>query len=229
MDVTGWVPALRRRWILVIVLLLPTLFAAAAIAAQPGPYQAESQVAMLPSQQASKPLGGNPFLSFTGSVLVTADLVRREVMAPQAVRRLAAGGFLSSYQVVDDPDPSAPVLDITVTGSRPSLVIRTLGAVTNAVRSNLTAVQAYVKPTARITSIVLSTDSQVTPVVSHKMRKVVAALGVGLAIAIVLPLLVDAIAARRNGGADEDAPHYPIAQPRAPEPAVGGAPSRHGR
>jgi capsular polysaccharide biosynthesis protein len=229
MDVTGWIAALRRRWILVVLLLLPTLFAAAAVAAKPGPYQAESQVAVLPSKQSSKPVGGNPFLNFSGSVLTTADLVRREVMAPQAVQRLAAQGFLTSYQVVDDPDPSAPVLDVTVTGNSPRLIIRTLGAVTDAVRSNLTAIQANVKPTAQMTSILLSTDSQTTAGVGHKARKVLAALGAGLAITILLPLLVDAIAARRNRNAEEDAQRYSVARPRSPEQAMEDVSGRHGQ
>jgi len=229
MDVMGWIGALRRRWILVIVLLLPTLFAAAAVAAQPGPYQARSQVALLPSKESSKLVGGNPFLNFTGSVFTTADLVSQEVMAPQVGQRLSARGFLSSYQVADDP-LDGTVLDITVTGNSPSLVLRTLGAVTGAVRSTLTAVQGNVKPTAQITSIVLSTDLQAALMVTHKARKVLAVLGAGLAITIGLPLLVDAIAARRNrDDADEDAGRYPVARPRAPEPAMDGAPGRHGR
>jgi capsular polysaccharide biosynthesis protein len=227
MDVTGWITALRRRWILVVVLLLPTLAAAAAIATKPGPYQAESQVAVLPSKQSSKAVGGNPFLNFNGSVLTTADLVRREVTAPHAVQSLAARGFLTSYQVVDDPDPSAPVLDITVTGNSPSLIIRTLGAVTDAVRSNLTAIQTNVKPTAQMTSIVLSTDSQTTAAIGHKTRKVLAALGAGLAITLVLPLLVDAIAARRNRNAEADAQRYSVARPRSPEQAMEDASGRH--
>jgi len=229
MDVTGWIGALRRRWILVIVLLLPTLFAAAAVAAQPGPYQAESEVAMVPSKQSAKLTGGNPFLSFSGSILVTTDLVRREVVAPQAAQRLAARGFPSSYQVVDDPDPSAPVLDITVTGSSPSLVLQTLGAVNGAVKSTLAAVQANVKPADEMTSIVLSTDSQATLDVAHKARRVLAVLGAGLAIAIVLPLFVDAIGARRRRDAGEDSMPYPVARPRSPEPAMEGTSRRHGR
>jgi capsular polysaccharide biosynthesis protein len=229
MDVTGWIAALRRRWILVIVLLLPTLFAAAAIAAQPGPYQAESQVAMVPSKQSAKLTGGNPFLSFSGSILVTTDLVRREVMAPQAAQRLVARGFPGSYQVIDDPNPSAPVLDITVTGSSPGLVVQTLRAVNSTVQSTLTTVQGNVKPTDQMTSIVLSTDSQATLGIAHKARRVLAALGAGLAITIVLPLLVDAIAARRNRDADEEALPYSVARPRSPEPTLEGASRRHGR
>jgi hypothetical protein len=149
-------------------------------------------------------------------------------MAPQAAQRLVARGFLGSYQVNDDPNPSAPVLDITVTSSSPGLVVQTLGAVNSAVQSTLTAVQTNVKPADQMTSIVLSTDSQAKLLIAHKARRVLAGLGGGLAITIVLPLLVDAIAARRNRD-DEDALPYPVARPRSPEPTMESASRRHGR
>ena len=227
MDAMGWIAALRRRWVLALVLLLPTLFATAALALKPGPYQAESQVAVLPSKQASKPFGGNPYLTFTNSVNITADLVRREVTTQQTAQRLAAQGFASSYQIVDDPDPSAPVLDITATGNNAGSVIQTLRAVTSTVRTTLGAIQSSIKQPAQMTSVVLSIDPQASAAFSHKVRRVLTALGLGLVVTIALPLLVDAIQARRN---EDDLPQRGsgrLALDR--EPTMVGVSARHGR
>ena len=122
MEVMGWSRILRRRWWLALLLLLLTLAATAALAAKPGPYTAESQVALLPSKHISGPAGGNPYLSFGTADTLTADLLRRELTAPASVARLAAAGYSSTYLVTDDPTTAGPVLDITVTGTSKTVV-----------------------------------------------------------------------------------------------------------
>jgi hypothetical protein len=198
MDVMGSLHALRRRWLLALLLLLATLAGAAALGMRPGPYQSGSQVVLLPSQQISKPNGNNPYLSFGGSVSLTADLVRREMMDPRTALALAASGFPSTYQVVDDPATSGPVLDVTVTGSSKAAVEHTLYGVTAEISTKLAGMQAGTSRANRITSLVVSINPQATLLVSKKARSVVVALGLGLVFTIAVPQLVDASIARRR-------------------------------
>ncbi len=202
MDVMDWIPMVRRHRALALGLLVLTLAGAVALVLRPGPYRAQSQVGFLPSRASAKAYGGNPYLGFTQSVSVTADLVRRELMAPQTAARLAAAGFSSSYLVIDDVDPSAPVLDITVTGSSASQVEQTLTAVTRAAASKLAAVQARLRPSDRMATVTLSADPRPTLSLSHKARDLVIVLGAGLFLTAAAVGAADAVTARRRGYAD---------------------------
>jgi hypothetical protein len=192
MDVMGSLRTLRRRWILTLLLLLLTLAGTAALAMRPGPYQSQSQVVLLPSKQSTKAYGNNPYLSFGGSISLAADLVRRESMDARTVRALTAQGFPSAYLVVDDPNTAGPVLDVTVTGNNKSAVEHTLYGVTAEVRAKLAGMQADIKPTDRITSLVVSVDPQPSLMISHKARPLVLVLGLGLVLTIAVPQIVDA-------------------------------------
>jgi hypothetical protein len=241
MDVMGWLYALRRRWIMTLLLLLVTLAGAAALGSRPGPYQSESQVVLLPSKQISKPNGGNPYLSFDNSISLTSDLVRREMMDPRTALSLAAQGFQSSYQVVDDPATAGPVLDVTVTGTSKAAVERTLYGVTAEISTKLADMQAGTNGANRVTSLVVSADPQATLLISKKARTVVVVLGLGLVFTIAIPQLVDASIARRRlgrratehgalrpsaqveGGSSESSYHHQAGAPQVPvEPRVRG-------
>jgi|HubBroStandDraft_6_1064221.scaffolds.fasta_scaffold99752_2 hypothetical protein len=198
MEVMGWRRILRKRWWLALLLVLLTLAATAALAARPGPYTAESQIALLPSKHISLPAGGNPYLSFGDSDTLTADLLRRELTAPAAVTRLAAAGYSSSYLVVDDTATAGPVLDITVTGNSKAMVEHTLLGVTAAASTTLAGMQASLSPSEQITSIVVSIAPEAKLSVGKKARTLIVVLAVGLVLAIVLPQAFDAAASRRR-------------------------------
>jgi hypothetical protein len=199
MDVTGPLRTLRRRWILTLLLLLLTLAATVDMAKKPGPYQSESQVVLLPSKASSKTFGGNPYLSFGGSISLTADLIRREVMDPRTALALASQGYTSGYSVVDDPETAGPVLDVVVTGNEKYAVEHTLTGVTAEVGTKLAALQAGIKPDDRITSLVVSADPQPALKLSKKARPLALVLGLGLLLTIAIPQLVDAALTRRRG------------------------------
>jgi hypothetical protein len=155
-------------------------------------------VALIPSHQSSIVNGNNPYLSFGGSENIAGDIVLRQMMAPQTVAALADRGYGESYEIVDDPATSGPILDITVTGSNQSAVESTLQGVTAATQAKLTALQAYLKPTDRITSIVASQDPSAHLLVSKKARLVVLVLGLGLILTYAIPQIVDAEITRRR-------------------------------
>ena len=200
MDLVASGRTLRRRWILTSFLFLLTVVAAlAAWVKLPGPYQAESMIVLYPSQQASKPNGDNPLMSFGGSLNVAGDIVLREVSAPSYVAQLAARGYTSSFTIVDDPNTTGPILDVTVTGKNQSQVEQTLNGVTAAVKNQLASIQQNYKPANRITSQVVSTQPTPQLLVSKKARTIVIVLGLGLVLTFAIPQVVDAEIAKRRG------------------------------
>lgn len=241
MDLVASGRTLRRRWILTSFLFLLTLAAAlAAWVKLPGPYQAESMTVLYPSQQASKPNGDNPLLSFGGSLNVAGDIVLREVSAPSSVAQLAAHGYTSSFTIADDPSSTGPILDVTVTGKNQAQVEQTLNGVTAAVKNQLAAIQQSYKPANRITSQVVSTQPTPQLLVSKKARTIVIVLGLGLVLTFAIPQVVDAEIAKRRGSRAQranstsaaaaqyaDSPEEQLTQSppadRAPQPAYQGS------
>jgi hypothetical protein len=200
MDLVASMRTLRRRWILTTALFLLTLVGTAlAWVKIPGPYEAESMVALIPSHQSSIVNGNNPYLSFGGSENIAGDIVLRQMMAPQTVASLADRGYASSYAIADDPATSGPILDITVTGKNQSQVETTLQGVTAATQAKLIALQADLKSADRITSMVASQDPSAHLLVSKKARTLVLVLGLGLILTYAIPQIVDAEISRRRG------------------------------
>jgi hypothetical protein len=230
MDLVAAGRTLRRRWILASFLLLLTLAAAvAAWVKLPGPYQAESMTVLYPSQQASKLNGNNPLLSFGGSLNVAGDIVLREVSSPAYVAQLVARGYSSSFTIVDDPNTTGPILDLTVTGKNQGQVEQTLKGVTVAIKNQLAFIQQNYKPADRITSQVVSTQPTPQLLVSKKARTIVIILGLGLVLTFAIPQVVDAEIAKRraargqraNGNSASAPPDAssPAGQVTEPEPA----------
>src|SRR5262249_24209262 len=200
MDLGEFFRTLRRQWILTLVLLLLTLFAVSQANKKfSGPYQAESVIVLLPSQKAAEPNGRNPYLSFDSSINVAGDIVLRQVMDPHMVANLAAKGYSSSYEIVDDPNTSAPMLDVTVTGGNKAQVESTLQAVTRTFQSRLDLLQQSLKPVNRVTSMVIFKDPVAKLELSKKARVLVVFLVMGLMLTCATPLRVDAEMTRRRG------------------------------
>jgi hypothetical protein len=200
MDLTASLRALRRQWILAGFLLVLTFAAGvAAWVKMPGPYSTESMVLLVPSQQASKLNGNNPYMSYGGSENIAGDIVLRQVMDPATITALASRGYTASYTVADDPTTSGPILDITVTGKNQALVENTLQGVTSEVQAKITALQSFLTPTNRITSQVISFHPTAKLEVSKKARTIVLIVGLGLVLTYALPQILDAEIRRRRG------------------------------
>jgi hypothetical protein len=203
MDLMASLRALRRQWILTCFLLLLTFAAGvAAFVKIPGPYSAKSMVALVPSQQESKLNGNNPYLSYNGSEIIAGDIVLRQVMAPSTVVALANQGFTGSYTIVDDPNTSGPILDVTVTGKSKTVVENTLRAVTDRVQSRLSSLQQTFAPTAQLHSLVASFDPTPKLQASKKARVIVLVVGLGLVLTYAIPQILDAEISRRRARRD---------------------------
>jgi capsular polysaccharide biosynthesis protein len=199
MDIMESLRILRRRWILTVIMLLVVLGGTAAAALKlPRTYESDSTVVLLASRNASKPNGGNPYLSFNSSLPLTADVVRRELMDPRTVQALKDEGYGEMYAVAAATDTSGPVLLVTVTGPNKPAVERTVYGVTSEIGLKLAALQSTVTPANQITVVTLSVDRHATLSISKLARPVVVLFGLGIVIALAVPLIVDAQSTRRS-------------------------------
>jgi capsular polysaccharide biosynthesis protein len=215
----------RKRWILTTLILLAALLASAlAVLQLPRDYQAQSTAVLVPSLKASKALGnGNPYLSFTSSLATTADVVAAQVMGPATERSLAAKGFDEPYTVVSESTISqtvssgsvlpGPFVVITVSGGNPQSVERTLYGVTAAIRATMRTIQAGLSRKNRISVSTLSFSPQAALSLSTTARSIVLTVGLIIAFALVMPLIVDGQIARRRMRRGVAAPHIPAQQP----------------
>jgi hypothetical protein len=207
----------RRRWILTTALVILALTgAAAALMGLPRTYQSNSSVVMLASRSAAKLNGGNPYLSFTPSLTLTADALSMEMMAPATVQSMATKGFTDSYTVALAPyttTTTGSVLIVTVTGSDKASVERTLYGVTREIGTQLAQLQANVTAKNRIRSSVLSYAPEPTISASKTMRSMLPVIAPGLLLAVGIPVLVDGQLTRRSFGIEAATADERQAQP----------------
>ena len=147
----------RRRWILTgLLLVLAVAGTAGAAMKLPRTYQAMSTVVLLPSVSASQPNGGNPYLSFTGSLPLTADVIAYQMMSPSSVQDLAMRGYGETYAVAPATNTTGPVLQTTVTGSNKNAVEHTLSGVTAKIGTQLSDLQRGITSRNQISVVTLS-------------------------------------------------------------------------
>ncbi len=192
----------RARWILTAVLLILAMVGAAGAAAElPRHYQSTSSVVLLAPPAASAQNGGNPFLSFSASLTLTADAVSREMMAPQVIGQLAARGFTASYTVAlpsYTTSTTGSVLVVTVTGTNAAGVQQTLQAVTAQVGAQLTQLQQGVAASDQVHAEMLSFTPQAALSISQTARPLVVVGVLLLVICLGTPIVVDGLATRRQ-------------------------------
>jgi hypothetical protein len=217
MDLRQAVRIWRARWILTSVLLILAMVGAAAAAAKsPRYYQSASSVVLLASRVASTQNGGNPFLSFSPSLTLTADAVTRTLMAPGTVRQLAGQGFTASYTVAPPPyttSTTGSVLLVTVTGTDAAGVQRTLRAVTAQIGPQLAQLQLGVPARGQVRAVTLSVTPQAALSISQTARPLVVVGALLLVICLGTPIVVDGLATRRQLRGRSALPDYSAAAP----------------
>jgi hypothetical protein len=202
MDLRQAVHIWRARWLLTSVLLILALVGAVGAGAKvPRYYQSASSVVLLASPAASTQNGGNPFLSFSPSLTLTADAVSRELMSPETVGQLAAQGFTAPYTVAlpsYTTSTTGSVLQVTVTGSDAAGVQRTLQAVTARIGSQLAQLQQGVPARGQVRADTLSLTPQATLSFSQTARPLVVVGLLLLVLSLGTPIVVDGLVARRQ-------------------------------
>jgi hypothetical protein len=202
MDISESLNIWRRRSILTTALLAMALAgAAAAVTGLPRTYQADSTVIMLASRSAARLNGGNPYLSFSPSLTLTADALSRGLMAQGTMQQMAARGFSDPYTVALAPyttTTTGSILLVSVTGSARQSVERTLTAVTDEIGTTLARLQSNVSPSNKIRALTLAFSSRATLSISQTARPLVAIILPGFLLALAIPLIVDGWIARRR-------------------------------
>jgi hypothetical protein len=199
----------KRRILTLLMLLLAVVGIVGAVKKEPRTYQSTGNVVLLPSKNASKSSGDNPYLSFGGSLPVTADVLSRSVMDPRTAMQLAAKGYTQSYTVVLDPASPGPVLDVTVTGHNKAAVENTLYGVTAEISARLSQLQSGVSSPNQITALTLSIGQVPSLLLTKSARPLVVIAGFLLIVALAIPLIVDAQIARwrsRKNAESEEGP-----------------------
>jgi hypothetical protein len=183
----------RRRWVLTTALLLLALVGtAAATQVLPKYYQAQSTVTLIPSANFSAANGHNPYLSFDGSLPVTAQLISFQLMDPRTVQNLANEGYSATYTNGLAVNTTGPVLQTVVVGHNKALVERTLTGVTNEIGTELASLQAGIpNPKNKISVETVSFDPKPTLEVTKTARPIVVVLFLGVVLALAIPLVVD--------------------------------------
>jgi hypothetical protein len=199
----------RRRKLTAAMLVLAAAVTIAALMATPRTYQSSASVIMLAPRSAARQMGGNPYLSFSPSLTLTASAVADEVMAPSTARELAARGYRSLYAVALAPfttTTTGSVLIVTVTGSDKASVQATLRAVTAQLGTALSGLQGKVRARARIGAATLSYSPQPALSTTQTARSLILVIVPVILLALGVPVVVDgqlerrARAARAAGG-----------------------------
>ena len=197
-------PASRQRghWILAGALLMLVLITtAAALIKLPRTYESNSAVVLLASPAASVPNGGNPYLSFSQSLTLTAELLSEEITAPGVVRELAAHGVAGSYTVTLAPystTTTGSVLLVDVNGSSEAGAEFSLQTVTAQISKSLSGLQAGERSRDRIRAVTISMDRTASLSAGDLMRTLGMILVVGLALALAAFRAVVAVTRRRD-------------------------------
>lgn len=194
----------RLRWLLTALLILMALALSALAATKvPRHYSAESDVVLLPSATFAAPNGHNPYLTYNGALPTTAQILSYQLMDPQTLQNLTKRGYTASFTAAPATNVAgAPILTILVTGSNKSTVENTLHGVTAEVATKLSALQAGIAPDNRITASTLSVATNPSLSVSKTARPLVVVAGLGLVLALAIPVVVDGVARRRNPDVD---------------------------
>jgi len=195
------IPIWRRRLKLTIALII---LAAAGFAVAlewfPATYQAQASVVLLASRSQARLTGHNPYLSFSPSLSLAADVVSRAAMAQETAADLARRGFTDGY-TVEPPayttTTTGSVLVVTVTGHDAPGVERTLRAVVGVVGTSLGHLQHRLKPWNRIRLAVLALSPGASLAMSATARPLVMTAVAGLLAAFGIPVLVDGSRRRR--------------------------------
>ncbi|HET7018375.1 MAG TPA: hypothetical protein VFI65_30935 [Streptosporangiaceae bacterium] len=191
----------RRAGLTAGLVLLALASFVAALLLFPASYQSQASEVLLASRAASKVTGGNPYLGFTPSLSLTADVVSRALMSPATARQLALDDFPDSYTVVQPTyttSTTGSVLLITVTGTDPADVQRTMQGVIFETKVELRQMQENVPPRNQITVSTLASSPRAVLAMSATIRPIAMTLIFGLIIAFGLPVVIDGVARRRK-------------------------------
>jgi hypothetical protein len=227
--------SLRRRWYLVLALLVLTLGAMYVVSQRVGKtYEATGTVLVYPPSQSSMPDGSstqeNPYLTLSG-VNQARDVVVRALTSKKVSDEFGATFPVgTTFEIVPDYTNSAPIILFTVEASSPKVATDALESLVSLVPVELSDLQAGLDlPEAeRVASTVLTQDEQPQATNKAMIRStILAGAGVGGAGLMLIGLLDSLLLGRRSpdpAGAGEDHDGAVDGPPEAPADDDGVAP-----
>jgi hypothetical protein len=227
--------SLRRRWYLVLALLVLTLGAMYVVSQRVGKvYEATGTVLVYPPSQSSMPDGSstqeNPYLTLSG-VNQARDVVVRALTSKKVSDEFGKTYPLgTSFEIVPDYTNSAPIILFTVEASDPKVATDALESLVSLVPVELGDLQAGLDlPEAeRVASTVLTQDE--TPQATNKAMirsAILAGAGVSGAGLMLIALVDSLLLGRRNpdpagsAAADSDGTAAGPPEPVADDAATG--------
>jgi hypothetical protein len=204
----------------------------------PPKYEAKASMLLLPSATSgggSEPT--NPYLVLGGGLSMTANVLALEVTDTQVVQSLYGKGYRAAYTVALDATATAPILAVTATDSNSAMAASTLDAVKRTIGQRLYQDQITAKApkNSYVTVNTLVQSPEPTAVVKDRIRTGIVGAVIGLLVALV-PLIVVEARARRRARTQPLADERPVATlaalaPSAPveEPERVAAQGRGGR
>lgn len=197
MDLWKTLRILVRRWPVVLVMFTVTVAGlAATFRAVPPTYTANSTLLLLMppwSGADGKREAANPYLSFGGSLVTTAQVMVAAMNQDSMVEALQLDGARSAYEVQPDPWGESPTLAISASDKDPNKASLTLGKVVDATKRELASRQEAAGAPAqlRIVAQQVIAPGNPTLVRSDQMRAAAAVGAFGLVLTILLAVAVE--------------------------------------
>lgn len=192
MDVGRLVRALLRRWLILLIGLIVSVAAAAAVYFQtPSMYQSTSQAMVLLPRTASSPdEATSPFLYMPDGLTTLARVVVLIPNTPEFRRTLAEDGFGAQYEV--SVESTAPIVRFSVEGADPQVVLATRDELMRRFAAELKRVQTEEQVPQRQFAHMryLEASAEVDPLGGDRLRgaAVTAVLGGLLTLAVIILL-----------------------------------------
>ncbi|GAA3110402.1 hypothetical protein [Streptosporangium carneum] len=199
MDLLGSLRAIRRWWWIAAPLALLTMVGAVVAAAiLPWDYESRATLLLLSSPQVAKEAGGNPYLYFSNSLNVTAQVVGVAVMNDRTVTSVKARGLSPTYSVGLQPNTGGPILEVVAEADRPELAQTTMEQLIVEVNKRLQTLQSGIAVDGRVRVVTVTTTEKAIVRPTAKIRTVTVIGGGGLLVTLLVPVVIEAISERRR-------------------------------
>jgi capsular polysaccharide biosynthesis protein len=214
MDLWKTLRILVRRWPVVLVMCAVTAAGlAASFRAVPPTYTANSTLLLL-----MPPWSGadgdreptNPYLSFGGSLVTTAQVMVAAMNQDSMVEALQREGARAAFEVQPDPWGESPTLTIVASDKDPNKASVTLGKVVEATKRELASRQETAGAPKELRILAQQVIAPGTPslVRSAQMRAAAAVGALGLVLTILLAVAVEGFI--RNRAASGEGSIHPV-------------------
>lgn len=184
--------AIIRRWYIIISLLIATVAAAATVGSWVKPeYATSAVISVLPGPttvqaRANVPQVANPYLSGA----YTAGILQYALSSSSVQQDLRAAGLTGVYEI--KPVPRSSFIGIGVTANDPQVATATAHGVIDRARRILAKRQSAIPGlTTRVTIDVLDNGDNVSVSTSGHLQALVAVLGAGCIVSVIVTVLID--------------------------------------